>query len=150
MNLITFKLVTPEKTVLNMELVSLTCPTTTGQITILPNHEPLISTLVPGEMKAKTSDEEYLLNVAGGFVQVQAGSQVVVLADAAEHSYEIDLKRAEEAKKRAEAAMKEVRVNQEEYAKVAAALERSLARLNVARKRSRRKNPITSEGILEE
>ncbi len=133
-----------------MELLSLTCPTSMGQITILPNHEPLVATLVPGEMKAKTKDEEYLLNVAGGFVQIQAQSKVVVLADAAEHSFEIDLKRAEEAKKRAEVAMKEVRANQEEYAKVAAALERSLARLNIARKKSRRKNPITSEGVLEE
>lgn len=150
MALISFKLVTPERTVLNMELLSLTCPTTLGKITILPNHQPLVATLVPGELKAKSSDDEYLLNVAGGFVQVDPKSQVVVLADAAEHSFEIDLKRAEEAKKRAEAAMSEVRTNEEEYAKVAAALDRSLARLNVARKRSHRKSPITGEGVFSE
>lgn len=150
MNTLNFKLVTPERTVLSQELVSLSCPTSLGQITILPNHTPLVANLVPGELLAKTQNDEFYIAVTGGFVQINPGSQVVVLADAAEHSYEINLSRAEEAKKRAEKAMKEVRASDEEYVKVAAALDRSLARLNVARKRSHRRAPVTSEGVLKE
>ncbi len=141
---------TPEKTVLTKELVSLTCPTTLGLITILPNHEPLVATLVPGELKVKTKEDESFLNVSGGFLQVKKGGNVIVLADAAEHAYEIDQKRAEEAKKRAEETLRETKVNAEEYAKVAAALERSLSRLNIARKRAHRKQPLSSEGVFNE
>lgn len=142
---INFKLVTPEKIVLSKELTSLSCPTTLGEITILPNHEPLVATLVPGELKAKAGSEEFFLNISGGFVQVKQGGFVVVLADAAEHSFEIDLKRAEEAKNRAEKALRETKVTAGEYAKVAAALERSTSRLKVARKRTRAKGSILNQ-----
>lgn len=150
MNLINFQLVTPERVVLKQELASLTCPTTLGQITILPNHTPLIATLVPGELHAKTEKDEFYLNVTGGFIEVKKGSEVVILADAAEHHYEISSQRAEEAKKRAEEALKQTITSEEEYAKVAAALERSLARMRVQRKHAHKKSPITGEGVFSE
>lgn len=151
MKLIHFQLVTPERVVLKKDLVSLSCPTTLGQITILPGHAPLIATLAPGELHAKTESEEFLVSVTGGFVQVDKASQVKILADAAEHDFEIDLARAEEAKKRAEEALKrQSQMSEAEYASVAAALERSLARLNIARKRTHRKAPITGEGVFRE
>lgn len=150
MSLINFQLVTPERTVLSKELDSLSCPTTLGQITLLPNHEPLVATLVPGELAAKSMGETSYINVTGGFVQVDRGGMVIVLADAAEHDYEIDLSRAEAARKRAQQALAEVKASDAEYAKVSAALERSLSRLRVARKRSGRKNPITGEGVFKE
>ncbi len=71
-----------------------------------------------------------------------------VLADAAEHHYEIDQERALGAKTRAEASLKQTQISDEEYARVAASLERSLARLNVARKRAHRKTPISGEGVF--
>ena len=94
--------------------------------------------------------DDFFLHISGGFVEVKPNSQVVVLADAAEHSFEIDAERALEAKKRAEAAMSQTRINGEEYAKVAAALERSLSRINVSRKHAHRKNPLPSEGVMNE
>lgn len=133
--MIHFKLVTPEKILLEKELASLSCPTTMGQITILPNHAPLIATLVAGELVAKTGSEEFSVHVAGGFVEVHPGGNVSVLADAAEHDFEISEQRAEEAKKRAEEALKrQSQMSEEEYAKVAASLERSLARLKIVRR----------------
>jgi F-type H+-transporting ATPase subunit epsilon len=150
MSTINFKLVTPERIVLEKELSSLSCPTTLGQITVLPHHSPLVATLSPGELVAKTGDNEFVINVTGGFVQVRKGDEVVVLADAAEHSHEISLTRAEEARKRAESAMKEVHLSDEEYAKVAASLERSLMRINIARKHSHRKNPLIDQGTFSE
>ena len=142
MNLINFQLVTPEKTVLSQELASLSCPTTLGQITILPGHIPLVANLAPGELHAKTADgQESFIFVSGGFVQVNAGSKVIVLADSAEHHYEIDEQRAKEAVERAQKEMAEKTMSGEEYAKVAAALERSMGRIHIARKHAHRKTP---------
>lgn len=150
MNLINFKLVTPEKTVLSEELASLTCPTTMGYITILPNHTPLVATLTAGELVAKHGNgKESFILVTGGFVQINQNSQVIILADSAEHHYEIDEQRAEAARQKAQTEIAEKKMSQEEYAQVSAALERSLARINVVRKRAHRKNPIAGSGVRE-
>ncbi len=150
MNKIYFKLVTPERTVAENKLDSLSCPTTLGQITILPNHIPLVANLIPGELIFKSGQDINYINVTGGFVQIEKNSKVTVLADAAEHVYEIDQQRAEAAKNRAQKAMQEQKMSAEEYSKVAVSLEKSLSRLNIARKRSHRKTPITGEGVFRE
>jgi F-type H+-transporting ATPase subunit epsilon len=145
-----FQLVTPERTVLNEELDSLSCPTTLGQITILPGHIPLVATLTAGELIAKSGGKESNIAVTGGFIEVRPNNQVVALADAAEHHYEIDVQKTEDAVKRAQTAMKETKMSAEEYAKVAASLNQSLSRLNIARKHSHRRQPITGQGTLKE
>jgi F0F1-type ATP synthase epsilon subunit len=89
--------------------------------------------------------------VAGGFIQVQnGGKEIVILADAAEHFYEIDIARAEEAKVQAEKTLQEQTLSDEEYALAAAVLQKSLSRINIARKHSHRRTRITSEGVLRE
>jgi F-type H+-transporting ATPase subunit epsilon len=145
-----FQLVTPEKTVLNQELDSLSCPTTMGEITILPGHIPLVATLSPGELTARIAGKENSIVVSGGFIEVRPNNQVVALADSAEHSYEIDIEKTEAAVKRAQAAMREIKISSAEYAKVAASLNQSLAKLNIARKHSHHKQPITGQGTLSE
>lgn len=150
MSILNLKLITPEKVVLEKEITSLTCPTPLGEITILPKHAQLVATLIPGEIHAKTQNEDFFLHVSGGFVEVKQGNKVVILADAAEHAYEIDKQRAEEAKIRAEDAIKESKLAGEEYAKVASALERSMSRIKIHRKYAHRKTPITSEGVYKE
>ena len=87
MTSISFQLVTPERTVLSKELVSLSCPTTLGQITILPDHAALVATLVPGELHAKTQNDEFFINVTGGFVEVKKGGEGGGLADGAQHQF---------------------------------------------------------------
>ena len=136
-----FQLVTPERTVLNQELASLTCPTTLGEITILPGHVPLVAQLQAGEIHAKSEKDDFFMFVSGGFVQVNPDSKVIILADSAEHHYEIDEQRALEAKQRAEKELSEKRTGSQEYAAVAASLEKSLGRINVARKHAHRKAP---------
>jgi F-type H+-transporting ATPase subunit epsilon len=142
MSVLNFQLVTPERTVLSEELASLTCPTGMGYITILPGHVPLVSTLTSGELHAKTSKgEEFHLYVSGGFVQVNPGSKVIILADSAEHHYEIDAQKAEEARDRAQKEIASGKMSSEEYAAVSASLERSLGRITVARKHANKSNP---------
>lgn len=145
------KLITPERTILDEEVVSLTCATETGEITILPNHTPLVATLTSGELVAKNGTEPHYVHVAGGFIEVRPNNEIIILADGAEHFYEIDVVRAEEAKKQAEEIMKSQAMANEEYATAAWVLRKSLSRINIARKHShRRKAGITSEGVLEE
>jgi F-type H+-transporting ATPase subunit epsilon len=151
MRLLHFQLVTPERTVLSKELESLSCPTSLGQITILPNHLPLVANLVPGELVALSSGQKEYINVTGGFVEVKKNNQITVLADAAEHAFEIDEERAKAAVQRAQKAIAEQKMSAEEYAKVATSLERSLSRLNIVRKHSHRRTaPITGEGVFKE
>src|SRR5262245_34833116 len=118
MNFITFQLVSPERTVLSQELSSLTCPTTMGEITILPHHVPMVAELKAGELHAKSATSDEYIFVSGGFVQINPGSQVIVLADTAEHHYEIDEQRAKEAMERAQKELAEKKMSAGEYAAV--------------------------------
>lgn len=149
------QLVTPERSVLTEEVHSLSCPTSEGQITILPGHAPIISTLVSGELIARDENHnEHNIHVAGGFVQVQNNSEgqseIIILADAAEHHFEIDIERAEQAKLDAEQTLKEQNLSDEEYAFAAVMLQRNLSRIHIARKHAHRRSKITSQGVLHE
>ncbi|HTX86445.1 MAG TPA: ATP synthase F1 subunit epsilon [Candidatus Nanoarchaeia archaeon] len=127
--IIKFEIVTPERTVLKEDVVEVTVPTAEGEVTILPHHAPLIATLKPGVLVLKKSDGAVdVAFTAGGFLEVLR-NKVVVLADTAERAEEIDLAKVEEARARAEKAMKEVRhEDAEEFARVAAQLEHELAK----------------------
>jgi len=131
-----FQIVTPQRTVLHQEVDSLTCPTQMGQITVLPNHIPLIAALQAGELIARVGGISKHIAVSGGFVEVRLGNEIVILADTAERAEEIDPARAEEARRRAEEDMKNATVrSSEEFALLAAALQKNLVRLRVSKKR---------------
>lgn len=142
MSSLEFKIATPERVVFEAPAVeSISLPTKMGEITILPNHIPLVSALVSGEVRVKIAEEEVIMAVSGGFIQVE-GNKVVVLADTAERAEEINVERAEEARERAREYMKESKVTEEtEYTALAGKLERELARLRVARKHREKRTP---------
>ena len=140
-NIIKFKITTPEKTVYKDEIYQATLPVADGEVTILPNHRSYIASLKSGEiiLKKKNEEKEIDLAISGGFIEFH-NNELIVLADTAERAEEIDLKRAEEAKKRAEDIKKQrVSIDEVEYARVAAVLEKELARVKVARKYSKRR-----------
>ena len=131
---IKFKIVTPERTVFEDEIDQVTLPTQEGEITVLPEHIPLIAVLVPGELVIKQNGKEVAMAVSGGMVEVRK-NELTILADTAERAEEIDLARAEEARQKAEKLKDEkIRMDETEYAAVAALMERNLARIKVARK----------------
>ncbi len=146
------QLVTPQRVLLNeADLDSLSCPTSQGEITILPGHAPLVATLASGELSVRHGAEERPVHVAGGFVEVKPGNQVVILADEAEHVHELDEQRVEEARQKAQQLLNQSNISDEEYALAASSLERSLSRLRIIRRHAHRANrPITSEGVLHE
>lgn len=132
---IKFKIVTPEKTVLEEEVLQATLPVTDGEITILPNHRSYIASLKAGEICLKREEGDICIAVSGGFIEFNKNS-LVVLADTAERAEEIDIERAEEARKRAEEIKKEkISMDDTEYARVAASIEKEMARIKVAKKR---------------
>lgn len=141
------KIVTPERILFDEEIDSVSLPTCQGEITVLPHHIPLVSVLAPGEIVLRQDNKVTSLAMSGGLVEVQPESSVIVLADTAERVEEIDVARAEEAKKRAAKLMSEKRHEAETFATLAAKMEKELARLRVARKhRSRQSLDIHSEG----
>lgn len=134
--MIKFKVVTPERTVIEEEVYQATLPVVHGEVTILPEHMPYIGALSAGEiiLRKEQGGEEISLATSGGFVEFHDNT-LSILADTAERAEEIDLARAEEARKRAEELKKErVSMDDEEYARTAAALEKELARVKVARR----------------
>ncbi len=145
-----FEITTPNGKEFAAEVTQVSLPTVDGEITILAHHEPIVSLLVPGELRIVVNGEMRPYAIAGGVLEVQ-NNRAVVLADAAEHVEAIDEQRAEEARKRAEELMKEGKLDEEMYAETSAALERNLARLKVARKYKHRGHKgITQEGVLHE
>lgn len=137
MSQIHFEIVTPEEVAYQDKIDALTVDTKDGEITILPNHMPLVSVLRPGEMRIKKGSEEVFMAVSGGFVEVQPQSKVIIIADAAERAEHIDELKAEEARKRAEDILAR-KANSEEIADAQAALAHALAQLKVVRRRKTR------------
>ena len=140
MKTIHFQIATPEKVVFDApEAESISLPTKMGEITILPDHLPVVASLVPGEVRVKVGGEEVVMAVSGGFIEIRPG-KVVVLADSAEHAEEIDEARAEEARQRAQELISQKHTEAVDYTGLAVKLEKELARLRVVRKR--RSRPI--------
>jgi F-type H+-transporting ATPase subunit epsilon len=137
----TFKLeiVTAERMVFSDEVSALIAWGVEGQLGILPHHAPLMTMLQPGDLMIRKDKEEEYLAISGGFLEVRP-DKVIILADACERVDEIDIARAEEAKKRAQETLKTAAPLTFDTAAAEAALRRSIARLKVA-ERKRRQPP---------
>lgn len=109
-------------------------PGVEGEMGILPNHAPLLTALRYGIIVVRKQGEEQYFTVAGGVAEVQP-DQVTVLADAAENVMEINIQRAEAAKRRAEERLKAgVPQDSDEYFELQAALRRSNLRLEAVQR----------------
>ncbi|MCA1587365.1 MAG: F0F1 ATP synthase subunit epsilon [Chloroflexi bacterium] len=130
------EIVSPERRVYDDEVDMVVVPGLNGQLGILPHHTPLISSLGVGELKIKKSGSEESMLISGGFVEVRP-DKVVVMADLAEHSDEIDEARAVEARKQAQQQLEQA-TGSVDLARVRAALQTALMRERIAvRRRSR-------------
>lgn len=136
-----YKILTPERLVMEGEALSVSVMTESGEITVLPGHIPLATLLKAGEMRVRdVQGNESLLAVSTGLFEIKNGNEIIVLADTAERSEELELAAVEAAKQRAEQALTEAR-NREDVslADAAAHLERELARYRVALKGKKRR-----------
>ena len=133
--MIKFKIVTPEKVIYENEIEQISIPTMTGEITILPHHIPLVSVIKAGELKIKDKDGDHNMAISGGFLEVRKNNEIIILADHAERAGDIDITKAEEAKQRAEEQMKNIKnVQDVDYARLQAVIDRELNKLKIAKK----------------
>ena len=126
------EIVTPDAKVFSEDVEMVTLPGVEGEMGIYPNHVPLLTQIVPGEIIARKSGQDYFLAIGEGFVEV-TGDHVAILADMAIRAENIDEAKAEEARRRAEARLAE-HLDDEESATVQAALTHSMAQLKVKRR----------------
>ena len=126
------EIVTPDAKVFSEDVDMVTLPGVEGEMGIYPNHVPLLTQIVPGEIIARKGGQDYFLAIGEGFVEV-TGDHVAILADMAIRAENIDEAKAEEARRRAEARLAE-NLDDEESATVQAALMHSTAQLKVKRR----------------
>jgi len=131
-NTIKLEIVTPHATVYSEEVDMVTLPGIDGQMGILPHHIRMMTKLVPGEMIVRKNGQVRFLAVGEGLVEV-TGGRVSIVTDMAIPTENIDEARAEEARQRAAARLRET-MSSAEVASVNAALARSLAQLRVKRR----------------
>ncbi len=125
------EIVTAERTVMSDEVDQINAPGAAGRMGVLPRHEPLLTTLIPGELTIVKGAERIPFAISGGFMEVLP-DRVTILAEAAERADEIDEARAEAARERAQKALSDRR-SQQEAALAEAQLRRAMVRLQVAR-----------------
>ncbi|OGO03855.1 MAG: ATP synthase F1 subunit epsilon [Chloroflexi bacterium RBG_13_54_9] len=130
------EIVTAERSVFADDVDVVVVPGIDGQLSILPHHAPLLTALQVGELRIKKQGEEISMALSGGFLEVMR-NKVLILADTAERDDEIDLERAEAAKRRAEQTLQTGGTGVDR-ARAEAALRRALIRINVAQRRRRR------------
>jgi F-type H+-transporting ATPase subunit epsilon len=130
-----FTVVTPEGITYQDNITKATIPTAGGMITILDNHAPLVSVLAAGELILHKNKEEVLLAMAGGILEIRSNGDAYLLADNAERAEDIDLERADKARKRAEELLsKKENLLDVDFARIQAKIEREMARISVGKK----------------
>jgi len=134
-----FDIVTAEKVVYTDDVDVVVVPGMEGQLSILPDHAPLLTMLQPGELTVRKSGDETVMFVNGGFLEVMR-NHVTVLADVCERADDIDIARAEAAKRRAEEQLQD-RAAITDLATAEAALRRALLRIKIAERRKQRHGP---------
>ena len=133
------EIITPDKVVLKDSVDEIVVPTKNGEITILPNHTPLLTKMKEGELVIKKSQKVLYFAILGGFLEVQ-NNNVNILADYAVRAEDIEVAKAKEAEERAKNAMRQ-KANLRDFAMAEGELRKAILELKVAR-RHRRTTPF--------
>ena len=142
MNSLKLRIVTPEKEIYDeRDLDSVSIFTAKGQITILPNHIPLVTRVTAGEVTIKKGSKTDSLITTEGFLQLDKTGEILVLADYAVRSEDIEIAKVMEAKKKAEEALK-AKVSERDFIIAEAELRRTLLELKISQKQRRAKTKI--------
>src|SRR6185503_21150415 len=131
------EIVTPERQVFNDQVDSVVCPGVEGELGVLPHHAPLLTTLGVGELRIRRGGQEEFFAIAGGFLQVRP-DKVVVMAETADMASDIDIEKAQEARREAERALEGAApTDTVDLAAARAQLQQALLRIRVAERRHR-------------
>jgi F-type H+-transporting ATPase subunit epsilon len=131
------EIVTPERLAYSDTVDAVVLPGSEGELGVLPHHAPLVSMLGVGELRIRKDGAEESFAIVGGFLQVRP-DKVVVMAETADMASEIDLEKAQEAKREAEHALEgSVPTDAVDLAAARASLQQALLRIRVAERRHR-------------
>ena len=133
---ILLEIVTPERLAYSDDVDAVVLPGSEGEMGVLPHHAPLVSTLGVGELRIRKGGTEESFAIVGGFVQVRP-DRVVVMAETADMASEIDLERAQEARREAERTLETGYHEGVDLSAARAALQQALLRIRVAERRHR-------------
>ena len=133
---ILLEIVTPERLAYSDSVDAVVLPGIEGELGVLPHHAPLVSMLGVGELRIRKGGTEESFAIAGGFLQVRP-DKVVVMAETADLASEIDLERAQEARREAERALESGYVEGADLSAARAQLQSALLRIRVAERRHR-------------
>ena len=134
-NTLKLEIVTPEAKTYSEDVEMVTLPAVEGEMGVFPQHVPLMTQIVAGEVIVRKEGRDYFLAVGEGFVEI-TGERVAIMTDMAIRAENVDEAKAEEARQRAESRLAE-KLDDEEAAMVSAALAHSLAQLRVKRRQHR-------------
>jgi F-type H+-transporting ATPase subunit epsilon len=132
------EIVTPEKTIFKDTIDEISLTTADGDIAVLPGHVNLFTKVMPGEVTIKYNKKELFMAITGGFLEVSA-NKLTLLADYAVRAEEIEVEKAVEAQKRAEAILKKAKEDGDDrtFADAQGELRRAILELHVAKRRHR-------------
>ena len=130
------EIVTPERLAYSDTVDSVQLPGSEGELGVLPHHAPLISMLGVGELRIRKGGQEESFAIAGGFLQVRP-DKVVVMAETADMASEIDLEKAQEARKEAERTLAAGHPEAADLAQARVALQAAMLRIRIAERRHR-------------
>jgi F-type H+-transporting ATPase subunit epsilon len=128
---IKLELVTPERMLVSEDVDEVIAPGYEGEFGVLPEHKYYLAILSIGVLRYRKGNEVKKISLGGGFAEVEP-ERVVVMADVAERAEDIDIERARRAHDRAEAALKEITLDEDTYLKAHAALRRAIIRMAAA------------------
>jgi F-type H+-transporting ATPase subunit epsilon len=133
---IQLEIVTPERLAYSDTVDAVVLPGSEGEMGVLPHHAPLLATLGIGELRIRKGGAEEAFAIVGGFVQVRP-DKVVVMAETADMASEIDLERAQEARREAERALESGFHEGADLSLARAQLQQALLRIRLAERRHR-------------
>ena len=134
---LTLDIVTQEKRLLTTETTQISAETSSGEITILPGHVPLVTRLTEGLLRfLLPSGKEEVIAIFGGFLELNGEGNCSVLADSAVRATDIDIAKVEQAKVHAENVLKD-KTKEQEFTLAEAALRRTALELKAATRKNR-------------
>jgi len=134
MDKLILEIVTPERRVVREEVDEVVCPGIEGEFGVLPGHTPFLTALKIGELNYRIGEQRKYIAITWGYAEVDH-DRVEILADIAETAEEIDLRRAEEAKAKAESKLRGGTPEEVEFEQAQVSLEKAVIRIQVAGKK---------------
>ncbi len=144
MELFDLEVITQETVMFQDSAESVTAPASEGEVTILAHHAPFFSKINPGQITIRKSGKQTELVIGEGFIDVSSENKVTILADRAVRVEEIDMRKAEEAKRKAQETLEQKdKLSRTEVLRAEASLRKAVLEIKVAHRRRRSPSPFS-------